>query len=482
MKPLKLRTRLTLFYVAVFALLLASASAFFYRFLVYQTDNDLRAELIERSAALRGYLRIEGERATLVYDTRDPEEAFFIGNATRYYQVYDAETGEMAARSPQLEALGFQYTPEEVREVAHGPEFTGLDTEQVDLLLHNDIVRSPEGRPYLLQVGAPLGPRDAVLNRLLTSIFWALPSGIALALMSGWWVSGRVLRPLASLSTAARDMSIAQLHLRLPLTGAGDELDRLAAAFNEMFGRLELAVQQMKDFTASISHELRTPLTVLRGEAEIALASARGERDYRRTLESQLEEFTKLSQLIDQMLTLARAEAGQIDLRRENVNLSALARALVDIMEPLAASKSVALAAAPGPDVVIPGDPAWLERAILNLLDNAVKYTGADGRIEVTVSRAPTEALLEVRDTGTGISAEALPHIFERFYRADPSRSKETDGAGLGLSLVEWIVKQHRGHITVESRPGLGTTVRVALPLADAGLAGRIIKCNIIGR
>ncbi len=456
-----------MFYGAVFAVLLASASAFFYRFLVYQTDNDLRQELIERAAALRGYLRIEGGRATLVYDTRDPEEAFFIGNATRYYQVYDADTGEIAACSPQLEALGFQYTPDEVKEVAHGPEFTGLDTEQVDLLLHNDIVRSPDGRSYLLQVGAPLGPRDAVLSRLLGSIVWTLPSGIALALLSGWWVSGRVLRPLASLSTAARDMSIAQLHRRLPLTGAEDELDRLAEAFNEMFGRLELAVQQMKDFTASISHELRTPLTVLRGEAEIALAKASTDGDYRQTLESQLEEFAKLSRLIDQMLTLARAEAGQIPLRRDTVNLSALARSLADLMEPLAANKSIALTAEPGPDVFVSGDPGWLERAILNLFDNAIKYTGAGGRIDVQVRRAPLEALLEVRDTGTGITPEALPHIFERFYRGDPSRSKETDGAGLGLSLVEWIVKHHRGRITVESRPGQGTTMRIALPVAD---------------
>jgi heavy metal sensor kinase len=463
-KPLKLRTRLTVFYGAVFALLLASASTLFYRVLVYQTDKDLREELNERAAALRGYLHIEEGRATLVYDENDPEEAFFIGNATRYYQVYDVQSGEMVVRSPQLEALGFQYTPEEIREVAQGPEFAGLDTEQVELLLHNDIVHARDGRAYLLQVGAPLGPRDVTVDRLLRSTLWILPSGIAVALLAGWWASGRVLRPLASLSTAAREMSIAQLHRRLPVTGAGDELDELAKAFNEMFGRLEVAVQQMKDFTASISHELRTPLTVLRGEAEIALARANSSCDLRRTLESQLEEFAKLSRIIDEMLTLARAEAGQISLRRERVNLSALARSLTEIMEPLAVNRSITLTAEPGADVIVNGDTGWLERAILNILDNAIKYTGAGGQIAVRVTRSPESALLEVRDTGIGITPEALPHIFERFYRGDPSRSKETDGAGLGLSLVEWVVRQHGGQITVESQLGHGTTMRVALP------------------
>jgi heavy metal sensor kinase len=465
-KPLKLRTRLTLFYGAVFTLLLACASTLFYRVLVFQTDRELRDELNERAAALRGYLHIEAGQTTLIYDESDPEEAFFIGNATRYYQVYDIESGQMAARSHQLEALSFQYTPDEVREVARGPEFTGLDTEQVDLLLHNDIVRSVEGRPYLVQVGTPLGPRDDVLHRLLSTILWMLPSGVALALLSGWWVSGRVLRPLSDLSTAAGQMSISQLHRRLPLTGADDELDRLSGAFNEMFSRLEVAVQQMKDFTASISHELRTPLTVVRGEAEITLAQAKTVADYRHALESQLEEFEKLSHIIDQMLMLARAEAGQIPLRRDRVNIGALTASLVDQMEPLASINSIALTVQTEGDVFVEGDAGWLEHAILNLLDNAVKYTAPGGSVAVTVRTSHREAVVEVRDNGMGIAPETLPRIFERFFRGDPSRTKEPDGAGLGLTLVDWIVKQHRGNISVASTLGLGTTFRVLFPSA----------------
>lgn len=469
MKPPKLRTKLTLFYAASITLLLSVAGALFYNLFSYQLDRDLRDELQERTAALRGYLRFEGDQATLVYDPTDPEEAFFVGTATRYYQIYDAVSGAMIVRSEQLQGLAFEYTPDEVRDlVRSSAPFTGIETDQVDLLLHNDLVRGPNGRSYLLQVGAPLTLHKSALSRSLHIILWLLPSGMVLAILSGWWIAGRVLRPLESLSAAVREMSIFQLHKRLPLTGTGDELDQLGNTFNDMFGRLEKAVGQMKDFTTSISHELRTPLTALRGEAEVALVRAHTEEDYRRVLESQLEEFGKLSQMIDHMLTLARAEAGQIKLARDHVNLSELALSLVEQMEIVAASKTITLAAKPDGEVIVVGDSGWLERLILNLLDNAIKFTPEGGRVEVSVRSQPGEAVLEVRDSGIGISIQALPHIFEPFYRGDPSRSKEFDGAGLGLSLVEWIVKEHQGRVSVESQPGQGSLFRVAIPLASA--------------
>jgi heavy metal sensor kinase len=469
MKPPKLRTKLTLFYAASIALLLTAAGALFYNLFSYQLNKSLRDDLQERSAALRGYLHFEGDQATLVYDRTDPEEAYFVDTATRYYQIYDAVSGDMIVRSQQLQGLAFQYTPDEVRDlVRSSTSFTGIETEQVDLLLYNDLIKGPDGHTYLLQVGAPLTLRTSAARSSLHIILWLLPCGIVFALLSGWWIAGRVLRPLESLSAGAQEMSIARLHRRLPLTGAGDELDLLAGTFNDMFGRLDKAVGHMKDFTTSISHELRTPLTALRGEAEVALARAGTKEDYRRVLESQLEEFAKLSQMIDHMLTLARAEAGQIKLARDHVNLSDLVQSLVEQMETVAASKTITLAAKRDGEVVVIGDSGWLERVILNLLDNAIKFTPEGGHVEVSVRSVPGEAVLEVRDSGIGIGTQALPHVFERFYRADPSRSREFDGAGLGLSLVEWIVKEHQGHVSVESQPGQGSLFRVAIPLAPA--------------
>jgi len=468
MRPLTLRTKLALFYAAVFTFLLTIASVLFYNLLAYELDRTLHNELIERGAALRGYLDFKNGSAKLVYNASDPEEAFFIQSATRYYQIYDATNGTLIAHSPAMEELGFQYTPEEVKARIHGPSFSSIVTDQIEILFHNDILKTPGGHVYLLQVGSANTFRNTALRELLKIIFWLLPSGVILALLSGWWMARRVLRPLESLSAAAGEMSISQLLRRLPLTGAGDELDRLAGTFNEMFDRLEKAVTQMKDFTAAISHELRTPLTVLRGEAEVTLAKANSVNDYRSALESQLEEYAKLARMIDQMLTLARAEAGQIALARENVDLSRLVCELVEQMEAVAESKSIILSVEPPESVAVIGDAGWLERVILNLLDNAIKFTHEGGSVCVRVLRQAEEAVLEVQDNGIGITTQALPHIFERFYRGDPSRSKVLEGAGLGLSLVDWIVKEHRGRIRVSSQQDQGTLVCVFLPLAAA--------------
>lgn len=201
MKPFKLRTKLTLFFAVVSTLILATASILFYNLLAYQLDRDLRDELSERTAALRGYVHFDGDQAILTYDKSDPSEAFFIGNAQRYFQIYDAFSGAAIRQSEQMQALGFQYTPEEVKElVQHWAEFSEIDTEQVNILLHNELVRTLNGRAYLLQSGSPLTLRTTALNRLLHIILWLLPSGIVLAVLSGIWMSRRALRPLELLS------------------------------------------------------------------------------------------------------------------------------------------------------------------------------------------------------------------------------------------------------------------------------------------
>lgn len=469
MKPPKISTKLTLFYTIVFTLFLAGVSALYYNLLEFQLDKALRDDLEERAAALRGYLNFDEGEPQLEYDASDPEEANFITIATRYYQVYDATTAAMIRRSPAMEALGFQYTSEEVKElvglVGHS-DISSIQTEQVSLLIHSDLVRAPDGRPYLIQIGASLRPRDTALNQLFHISLWLVPAGGLLGILLGWWMAKRVLRPVKALGEVAQEIGISQLHRRLPVRGSGDELDQLAQTFNEVLARLETAVGQMQEFTANISHELRTPLTALRGEAAVALANARSESDYRRVLESQLEEFEKLSRMVNQMLTLARAEAGQIQIAHETVDLSALARSLAEQMEAVAWSKGITLTAELDGKVMVVGDSGWLEHVILNLLDNAIKFTQESGRVRVSVSSREGDAIIEIHDSGIGISPDVLPHVFERFYRGDPSRSKELEGAGLGLSLVEWIVKQHHGKVNVESQTGHGSIFRVALPLA----------------
>jgi two-component system, OmpR family, sensor kinase len=266
------------------------------------------------------------------------------------------------------------------------------------------------------------------------------------------------------LTEAAETIGISGLDQRLPLSGTGDELDRLSITFNDMFARLEKAIGEMKQFTASISHELRTPLTALRGEAEVMLLQPHSTEEYRRMLVSQLEEYDRLGRLINRLLTLARADAGDIRMHPTPVDLSQLAQYLVEQLEVVASSKQVMLSIESKEPVYVEADHDWLETVILNLLDNAIKYTPEGGRVTMRVENRGTERMLEIRDTGIGIPPEALPHIFERFYRVDPSRDSSKEGVGLGLSLVQWIIEQHHGRIEVTSEPGKGSCFTVRLP------------------
>jgi signal transduction histidine kinase len=185
---------------------------------------------------------------------------------------------------------------------------------------------------------------------------------------------------------------------------------------------------------------------------------------YRRVLGSQLEEFEKLTRMINQLLTLARAESGEVAMAHEPVDLSSMAQSLSEQLEPVAASKNVNLSWHCQPGIKVSGDAGWIERIVLNLIDNAIKFTGAGGNVDVRVLQNGNHRTLEVQDSGMGIPPESVPHIFERFYRADPSRSNRADGAGLGLSLVKWAVDQHHGSVNVETNPGKGSTFRVTFP------------------
>jgi heavy metal sensor kinase len=274
-------------------------------------------------------------------------------------------------------------------------------------------------------------------------------------------MAGKALQPVAALGQAASEIGVTRLHKRLPVRGTHDELDKLADQFNETLAQLEKAVGEMKQFTASISHELRTPLAVLRGEAEIALMQSSTPEQYRRVLGSQLEEFEKLTRMINQLLTLARAESGEVAISSEPLDLSSLVQSLADQLEPVAASKNLKLVWHCEQGVTILGDANWIERIVLNLIDNAIKFTGPGGQISVGVSKDGANRILEVRDNGIGMSPDAVPHIFERFYRADPSRANRADGVGLGLSLVKWAVDQHHASIAVDTSPGKGSRFRI---------------------
>lgn len=466
MKQLGLRTQLTLIYTAVFGILFLGLGTLFYHTLATRLDRSLNEELDERAAALRGYIRFREGIPTLVYNQGDPEVAHFIHEATRYYQVVDLTKGTLIVQSRDLQLLRVQPSPEKIRGLASG-SFSEIQTSDGHIRFHNYVVRNNGSGEYLIQVGSSLQPVESALRQLMGTTLLLTPVGAMLAALCGWWMARRAIRPLNVLAKASREIEISGLHRRLPVRGTGDELDRLSAAFNEALARLQRSVEQMKQFTAAISHELRTPLTALRGEAEVALLEPRASEEYQRILADQLEEFDKLTRMISRLLVLARADAGEIQLSLAPVDLSELVDSLVEQMEPVASAKEVQLQTSIEGSIELEGDREWLERAVLNVLDNAIKFTPPGGQVTVSVKHEDESAHLEVLDTGIGISPDALPHIFDRFYRADPSRSRLIEGVGLGLNLVKWIVDQHNGRIIVQSRDEGGTSITILLPIAN---------------
>ena len=462
-----LRARLATIAAIVFGLLLAGLSLTSYQVLARRLDADATERLMELTDGLHGYLRFGPDAASIVYDAGDNDQAVFVHEATRYYQVYDVATGRLVASSSTIAPLGLQLTLGEIQAFRARPDPFDITTEYGRLRLSNSVRTLRDGQTYLLQVGISLEPMDAALKRYRDLLWWRVPVAVLLGALAAWWLSGFALRPLSRLAASARQVDVNALDRRLPVRGAGDELDGVAVAFNETLDRLEHAVVEMRQFSSALAHELRTPLAALRGEIELALREPGISPARQDAYGSQIEEIDHLTRLIDQILTLARAEAGQIRLTVAPVDLGQLAASLVDQLQPLAEARSIDLSCDPVDAVIVQGDPAWLKRLLLNLLDNALKYTPAGGRVSVRVSRLGDRARIDVQDTGAGLSPADLPRVFERFFRADPARSSSLPGAGLGLNLVQWIVAQHRGQVTVQSRLGQGSTFSVTLPRTE---------------
>jgi signal transduction histidine kinase len=276
-------------------------------------------------------------------------------------------------------------------------------------------------------------------------------------------MAGLALAPLTRLATTARAIDVTNPRERLPVRGAGDELDDVALAFNETLARVENVMGEMRQFSTALAHELRSPIAALRGEIELAAMKPDVGDDYRESAASQLEELDKLKRMIDQLLTLARAEAGQIPLLQQRVELAPLVSSVVEQVEAVAEASGLTLTAEASDGICVMGDAEWLERMLLNLLDNAIKFTEPGGHIFVRLTSEGDTACVEVRDTGVGMTPDVVPHVLERFYRADPARSPSAQGVGLGLSLVKWIVDRHHGTIGIESQPGRGSAFTVKI-------------------
>jgi heavy metal sensor kinase len=303
-----------------------------------------------------------------------------------------------------------------------------------------------------------------VMGEYLLFYLYSVPLILAISVALGRYLAGRALGPFEEITRTAEKINYENLNMQIVTAHKEEEIQRLVQSFNAMVRRLDSSFRQMRKFNADAAHELRTPLAIIQGETEIALMSRNLPEEIRIILASNLEELDRLTRIVNDLLTLSEAEAGRQVLTKQPVNVGKLLVDLVEQMRLLASDRNITIEVQCTPNLWIDADKLWIRRVILNLLDNAIKYSKDRGIIEVQAGRENSLIKIHVRDRGIGIHPEDLPRIFDRFYRADPARNRDTGGAGLGLALVKWVVEAHNGSIRVDSEPDQGTLFEVFLP------------------
>lgn len=466
MATLSIRARLTLWYTSlstVIFLLLAGAA---YGLLSYNLSHTVDAAL--RGVATAMTERVHGGFTTFYPSEIDETFRRFFGFSPweRYFQMWDP-FGHSDPRQPSPSSRKLPLSKEALYNASRGiatyETVEGLEKHPVRVLTMPVI---EAGRmTNLIQVGMSLQSVSETRVRFLLVLAALLPIGLLLAGSGGLLLARRALEPVDRMTEAAHRIRAEHLSERLKETEAGDELDRLAKTLNEMLSRLDAAFGQIRQFSADASHELQTPLTILKGELEVALRLPRAPEEYRATLKSALEEVNRIAHLVEGLLLLHRAEAGVLRMDRQEVDLGQLLQEVYGQLKVVADSRSIELRLGPTEPVSIRGDRELLRRVLLNLTDNAIKYTAPKGIVSLSLQRKGKGASLLVSDTGIGIPREEQERIFQPFYRTAEARSLAEGGTGLGLSIARSIALAHGGTIEVQSAPGQGSTFRVQIPI-----------------
>jgi heavy metal sensor kinase len=461
------RVRLTLWYVAVMVVVLGIYAVGVYTFVSRSAsqalDDRLRADFYWAAATVDegpGGLVMPGPQVDLLLEQEAPWVQVWSDDGRALLLM----NGEAMRRPlPETQRLAIQGEDSIVSfETAGAP------------------LRVMSGRSYVCpcdehpQTGALIGKRRVTvqvarseeamqqqLRDLLLILVLGLPIAVGIAGLGGYLLAQRALAPIEQMADRARTITAERLADRLPVANPENEMGRLAAVFNETLGRLEASFDQMRRFTTDVSHELRTPLTAIRSVGEVGLRGHRDEAAYRGIIGSMLEEVDRLASLVDRLLTLSRAETGQARLSRDAVDLSALAEDVVSHLAVLAEEKRQTLSVDRKASPVVSADRLVLRQALINLVDNAIKFTPTSGHVRIRIDETPQDALVEVIDSGPGISSEARERIFDRFYRAHDANGS---GSGLGLSLAKGAVEALGGHLTLTTTGATGTAFRISIP------------------
>ena len=465
MSALSIRTRLTLWYSGLLLVILAAIGALSYSWLRRTVHQDLDASLLTVARAIRDTGapdRPEREVEALLREMLGPELY------DKFFRLLDPEGRPHTSGSPPRgDALPLSgpararaVRGESTLETVAGP---GAEPLRVFTM---PIVR--DGRVAdIVQVGTSVRRAEAVLDRYLQTLLVLIPLGVGLAALGGAVIARIALRPVDEMTRTARRITAEDLSRRVERPGTGDEMERLALTLNGMLARLEAAFTQTRRFAADAAHELRTPLAALRGGIEVALRAERTPEEYRRVLASSLEEVERLIRLAEDLLLLSRSSAGP-DVTRAPVDLEPLLLDVFDVGARLGQGAGVSVRTDAMASATVRGDATALRRALLNLIENAIKYTPPGGKVELGLTTGDGLAVITVSDTGIGLDPADADRIFEPFVRLDAARARDTGGAGLGLAIARSIAVAHGGTLTVESRPGAGSRFVLRLPLAPA--------------
>jgi len=467
------RTRLTVWYIGVLALALIVFSIGVY-ILLSQTlysriDDNLRASIAAARASLTHEIA-EGETPdqaahSTVQDLFIPHQAL---------AVFDSDGNLLAERHSDDQAKAI--LPESPHLLTEQPVFftTAADdkiSHKFDLRMVASRIRiEPQGPVYLVAICQSFETVADELSALRQVLFVAVPLALLLAGVGGWFMARKSLAPVLAMSETAEHISANNLDQMLPVANPRDELGKLAVTFNELLSRLNAAFVQQRQFMADASHELRTPLHVVRTAAAVTLERHhRNEEEYRDALTMIDQQAGRLTHIVEEMFTLARADAGQRPIEQQDFYLDELISEVARSAGILAARKGITVRMNEMLETLYRGDENLLRQMLLNLLDNSIKHTPSSGEINLWLKQKDSTYLITVSDTGSGIPEEAQPQVFERFYRADASRSRNDggsgSGAGLGLSIARWVAESHGGTIKLLHSSPSGTAFEVALPI-----------------
>ena len=443
--PSSVRVRLTLWYSAALALIILAFSLGVFLFvrasLSRQLDRQLESDFKAVAQAL-------SEESSEISEAESD-------NAFRTFELFRG--GKVLFETPAFRRSGLADFPE-----APAP---GVRTVRVPSGARFRLMTAPAGADLVLTIALDEGALRSALGTLAAILLLAMPVALTLAGLGGYVIAGRLLRPVSVLASRAGRISAEDLSARVPVEDPGDEFGHLAAVINGMLSRLEESFERLRRFTADASHELRTPLTVIRSVGEVALAEDLDAASYRDRIGSMLEDVERLTRLVDSLLTLTRADSGWVPVAQDEIDAAGLAGRAVEDMRPLAEERGQALTVAADGPASIRADEATLRLALVNLLDNAVKYTPEAGAIAVRTYVRGGDVVIEVADSGPGISAADGERIFERFFRGERERSGGPQGAGLGLAIAKWAAEANGGRVEWESREGQGSTFRLVFPL-----------------